>query len=276
VVRAEQASGPVKGVIVQLGGQTRSGWRGRLRPRGCRWWAPRPRPSTWPRTAPPFARVLEKSRADRAQIRNRHLSRGRGSRSPARSGTGAVRPSYVLGGRGMEIVYDDRHAAVLRLPGHRSGPGHPVLIDRFLDDAIEIDVDALYDGSELYLGGSWSTSRRRASIPATPPARCRRSPSAAATSPRSARPPRPSPPGVGVRGLLNVQYALAGGVLYVLEANPRASRTVPFVSKATAVPLAKAAGADHARVSHRISARRGNAAGRRRRRLACPGTRRWR
>jgi carbamoyl-phosphate synthase large subunit len=116
-----------------------------------------------------------------------------------------------------------------------------VLIDRFLDDAIEIDVDALYDGTELYLGGVMEHIEEAGihsgdSACALPPitlgheyvALIRESTEAIAR-------------GVGVRGLLNVQYALAAGVLYVLEANPRASRTVPFVSKATAVPLAKAA-----------------------------------
>jgi carbamoyl-phosphate synthase large subunit len=116
-----------------------------------------------------------------------------------------------------------------------------VLIDRFLDDAIEIDVDALYDGSELFLGGVMEHIEEAGihsgdSACALPPItlgradiiRIRESTAAIAR-------------GVGVRGLLNVQYALAAGVLFVLEANPRASRTVPFVSKATATPLAKAA-----------------------------------
>ena len=116
-----------------------------------------------------------------------------------------------------------------------------MLIDRFLDDAIEIDVDALYDGEELYLGGVMEHIEEAGihsgdSACALPPItlghknidEIRRCTEAIAR-------------GVGVRGLLNVQYALAGGVVYVLEANPRASRTVPFVSKATAVPLAKAA-----------------------------------
>src|SRR5258707_6738325 len=120
-------------------------------------------------------------------------------------------------------------------------PEHPVLVDRFLDDAIEIDVDALYDGEELYLGGVMEHIEEAGihsgdSACALPPItlgreyirEIRRSTEAIAYR-------------VGVRGLLNVQYALAGGVLYVLEANPRASRTVPFVSKATAVPLAQAA-----------------------------------
>jgi carbamoyl-phosphate synthase large subunit len=116
-----------------------------------------------------------------------------------------------------------------------------VLVDRFLDDAIEIDVDALYDGHELYLGGVMEHIEEAGihsgdSACALPPItlgghdikRLRASTEAIAA-------------GVGVRGLINIQFALAGDILYVLEANPRASRTVPFTSKATAVPLAKAA-----------------------------------
>ena len=152
-----------------------------------------------------------------------------------------VRPSYVLGGRGMEIVYDDATLRSYMSRATEVSPGHPVLIDKFLDDAIEVDVDALYDGSELYLGGVMEHIEEAGihsgdSACALPPITLGRSDITqirAATEAIAA--------GVGVRGLLNVQYALAGGVLYVLEANPRASRTVPFVSKATAVPLAKAA-----------------------------------
>ena len=116
-----------------------------------------------------------------------------------------------------------------------------MLIDRFLDDAIEIDVDALYDGEQLYLGGVMEHIEEAGihsgdSACALPPITLGHADIAAIRDAtlKIAR-------GVGVRGLLNVQYALAAGVLYVLEANPRASRTVPFVSKATAVPLAKAA-----------------------------------
>ena len=103
-----------------------------------------------------------------------------------------LRPSYVLGGRGMEIVYDDATLWSYVTRATDVSPGHPVLIDRFLDDAIEIDVDALYDGSELYLGGVMEHIEE-AGIDSDRPARCRRSPSAAATSRRSARPPRRSP-----------------------------------------------------------------------------------
>jgi carbamoyl-phosphate synthase large subunit len=151
-----------------------------------------------------------------------------------------VRPSYVLGGRGMEIVYSDEMLVSYVERSTLIGPDHPVLVDRFLEDAIEIDVDALFDGDELYLGGVMEHIEEAGihsgdSACALPPItlgqsdllRIRTSTEAIAR-------------GVGVRGLLNVQYALKDDVLYVLEANPRASRTVPFTSKATAVPLAKA------------------------------------
>ncbi|NLT29064.1 MAG: carbamoyl phosphate synthase large subunit, partial [Propionibacterium sp.] len=151
-----------------------------------------------------------------------------------------VRPSYVLGGRVMEIVYDQNSLAEYIEKGEAS-PEHPVLVDRFLDDAVEIDVDALFDGTDLYLGGVMEHIEEAGvhsgdSACSLPPVtlgeevveRIRTSTRAIAE-------------GVGVRGLINIQYALASDVLFVLEANPRASRTVPFVSKATDTQLAKAA-----------------------------------
>jgi carbamoyl-phosphate synthase large subunit len=156
-----------------------------------------------------------------------------------------VRPSYVLGGRGMEIVYDD-DALRGYLDKQTTGDAafftrHPVLIDRFLDDAVEIDVDALFDGEELYLGGVMEHIEEAGihsgdSSCALPPITLGRE-----TIERIRECTEGIARGVGVRGLLNVQYALSSDVVYVLEANPRASRTVPFVSKATGTPLAKAA-----------------------------------
>jgi carbamoyl-phosphate synthase large subunit len=154
-----------------------------------------------------------------------------------------VRPSYVLGGRGMEIVYDDE-----ALRGYLDGVGaglvdaaHPVLVDRFLDDAVEIDVDAVYDGHELFLGGVMEHIEEAGihsgdSSCALPPITLGRE-----TIDRIRVSTEAIAKGVGVRGLLNVQFAMGSDVLYVLEANPRASRTVPFVSKATGTSLAKAA-----------------------------------
>ncbi|WJR31725.1 carbamoyl-phosphate synthase large subunit [Mycobacteroides immunogenum] len=151
-----------------------------------------------------------------------------------------VRPSYVLGGRGMEIVYDEEtlHGYITRAT--QLSPEHPVLVDRFLEDAIEIDVDALCDGTEIYLGGVMEHIEEAGihsgdSACALPPVTLGRSDIEKVRKATEA-----IAHGIGVVGLLNVQYALKDDVLYVLEANPRASRTVPFVSKATAVPLAKA------------------------------------
>ncbi|HEY5420289.1 MAG TPA: carbamoyl phosphate synthase large subunit, partial [Marmoricola sp.] len=152
-----------------------------------------------------------------------------------------VRPSYVLGGRGMEIVYGDAALEGYIARATQVSPEHPVLVDRFIDDAVEIDVDALFDGEELFLGGVMEHIEEAGihsgdSSCALPPItlgdreiqRIREATEAIAR-------------GVGVLGLINIQFALGSDVLYVLEANPRASRTVPFVSKATATPLAKAA-----------------------------------
>ena len=151
-----------------------------------------------------------------------------------------VRPSYVLGGRGMEIVYDDETLQGYITRATELSPEHPVLVDRFLEDAIEIDVDALCDGTEVYIGGVMEHIEEAGihsgdSACALPPVTLGRSDIESVRRATEA-----IAHGIGVVGLLNVQYALKDDVLYVLEANPRASRTVPFVSKATAVPLAKA------------------------------------
>jgi carbamoyl-phosphate synthase large subunit len=152
-----------------------------------------------------------------------------------------VRPSFVLGGRGMEIVYDDAALGGFITRATDITPDHPVLVDRFLDNAIEIDVDALFDGHELFLGGVMEhieeagihSGDSACVLPSMTVTDEQRVAIRIATE-KIAR-------GVDVRGLINIQFAIADDSLYVLEANPRASRTVPFVSKATGVPLAKAA-----------------------------------
>ncbi|RTL66740.1 MAG: carbamoyl-phosphate synthase large subunit [Pseudonocardiaceae bacterium] len=241
VVHAEQASGTVAGVIVQLGGQTPLGLAQRLTAAGV------PVVGT-----PADAIDLAEDRGEFGEVLRRA-----GLPAPA-FGTATsfeqardianrigypvlVRPSYVLGGRGMEIVYDEETLAGYIARATEISPTRPVLVDRFLDDAVEIDVDALFDGTELYLGGVMEHIEEAGvhsgdSSCTLPPITLGRSvlSDVRRSTEAIAR-------GVGVRGLLNVQYALHGDTLYVLEANPRASRTVPFVSKATAVPLAKAA-----------------------------------
>jgi len=241
VVAAEQAAGPVAGVIVQLGGQTPLGLARALAEAGVPIAGTSPEAIHLAEERGAFGRLLGAAGLPAPRHGTAFSYADAKSIADTVGYPVLVRPSYVLGGRGMEIVYDD---ATLRAYIDRAtqiSPEHPVLVDKFLDDAIELDVDALFDGEELYLGGVMEHIEEAGihsgdSACALPPitlgrediARVRTSTEAIAR-------------GVGVRGLLNVQYALTSGVLYVLEANPRASRTVPFVSKATAVPLAKAA-----------------------------------
>jgi len=152
-----------------------------------------------------------------------------------------VRPSYVLGGRAMEIVYDDEALEEFMKKAIRVSPEHPILIDKFLEDAIEIDVDAISDGETTVIGGIMEHieeagihSGDSASVipPFTLDARLQKT--IAENTYALARE-------LQVKGLMNIQYAIRNDVVYVLEVNPRASRTVPFVSKATGVPLAKLA-----------------------------------
>jgi carbamoyl-phosphate synthase large subunit len=241
VVAAEQACGEVAGVIVSLGGQTPLGLAQGLEAEGVPILGTAPGAIHLAEDRAEFSAVLSAA----GLLAPRHgtaLSVSDAAEIAAEIGYPVlVRPSYVLGGRGMEIVYDEATLEAYVQRAAEAGPEHPVLIDRFLDDAIEIDVDAMFDGQELYLGGIMEHIEEAGihsgdSACALPPITLGREylEAVRASTEAIAR-------GVGVHGLLNVQYALAAGLLYVLEANPRASRTVPFVSKATAVPLAKAA-----------------------------------
>ena len=153
-----------------------------------------------------------------------------------------VRPSYVLGGRAMAIVYDvatlDRYMSSAVDVSH----DRPILIDRFLEHAKEVDVDASpTNPAPSSSAASWSTSRRPASIRATAPAWCRRRAWAIATCRRFATTRRRIAKALKVIGLMNVQYAIKDDTVYVLEVNPRASRTVPYLSKASGIPLAQVA-----------------------------------
>ncbi len=152
-----------------------------------------------------------------------------------------VRPSYVLGGRAMEIVHDESELRSYFTSAAQVCPGHPILIDKFLQHAIEVDVDALSDGTETYVAGVMEHIEEAGihsgdSACVLPPhtlaegviAEIRRQTAALAEE-------------LGVIGLMNIQYAVKDGAIYVLEVNPRASRTTPFVSKATGLPLAKLA-----------------------------------
>ncbi|WP_249523348.1 carbamoyl-phosphate synthase large subunit [Modestobacter marinus] len=241
VVEAERAAGPVAGVICTLGGQTPLGLAQRLKDAGVPVLGTSPEAIDAAEDRGAFSRVL----SDLGLLAPKHGMATTSAEAVAIAASIGypvlVRPSYVLGGRGMEIVYEDAMLQAYITKATDVSADHPVLVDRFLEDAVEIDVDALYDGTDLYLGGVMEHIEEAGihsgdSACALPPITLggedlltiRR-----ATEALAAR--------IGVRGLMNVQYALKDDVLYVLEANPRASRTVPFVSKVTAVQLAKAA-----------------------------------
>ncbi|WP_026926894.1 carbamoyl-phosphate synthase large subunit [Granulicoccus phenolivorans] len=241
VVHAERQAGPVAGVIVQLGGQTPLRLAQALKDAGVPIVGTSPEAINAAEERGAFGAVLEA--ADLPSPKHGMAYSVADAREiAAEIGYPVlVRPSYVLGGRGMEIVYDQTSLDSYISRATEITPEHPVLVDRFLDDAIEIDVDALYDGTDLYLGGIMEHIEEAGvhsgdSACALPPITL-----GAAVIDRIRTSTRAIAAGVGVHGLLNIQYALAADTLYVLEANPRASRTVPFVSKATATQLAKAA-----------------------------------
>ena len=244
VIHAESLSGEIVGVIVQLGGQTALGLAQGLKDAGVPILGTSPESLDLAEDRGEFSKIL-----DQAGL----LSPANGTATNLDEAKAVadkigypvlVRPSHVLGGRGMEIVYEPEGMIGYfgRIEGQAIvGAEHPLLVDRFLDDAIEIDIDALYDGVELYVGGvmehieeagihSGDSSCTLPSITLSD-SQIRRVRDATELIAK----------GVGVKGLINVQFGLASDVLYVLEANPRASRTVPFVSKALGITLAKAA-----------------------------------
>ena len=241
IYRAESATGTVAGVIVQLGGQTPLGLAQKLADAGVPVVGTTPEAIDLAEDRGEFGKVLEAAQLPAPAY---GTATSFDEARAVANGIGypvLVRPSYVLGGRGMEIVYDEASLRDYIERATELSPDHPVLVDRFLDSAIEIDVDVLCDGEEVYLGGVMEHIEEAGihsgdSACALPPmtlgpddiAKVRRSAEALAH-------------GIGVKGLMNVQFALKDDILYVIEANPRASRTVPFVSKATGVHLAKAA-----------------------------------
>ena len=241
VYRAELAAGPIAGVIVQLGGQTPLGIAAALKNAGVPILGTAPEAIHLAEDRGAFGQVLEQN-----SLRAPKFGTGF-SYSDALKVAGEVgypvlvRPSFVLGGRGMQIVYDDASLEEFITIAAQINPEHPVLIDKFLDDAIEIDVDALYDGSELYLAGIMEHVEE---------AGVHSGDSACVIPAQSItgelideirQATRKLASGIGVLGLINIQYAISESKLFVLEANPRASRTVPFVSKATGRQVAKAA-----------------------------------
>ena len=241
VLAAEARSGEVVGVVTTLGGQTPLALAAALEAEGVTVLGTSPASIDLAEDRGAFGAVLDRAGLTAPRF-GTATSVEEAEAVAAEIGYPVlVRPSYVLGGRGMQIVYEPETLGEYVRRATVASPDHPVLVDRFLDDAVEIDVDALFDGEEVYLGGIMEHIEEAGvhsgdSACVLPPitlgasvlARVRTATEAIAR-------------GVGVRGLLNVQYALASDVLHVLEANPRASRTVPFVAKATGVALAKAA-----------------------------------
>lgn len=241
VYHAESQFGNVAGVIVQLGGQTPLGLAERLEAAGVPVVGTSPEAINNAEDRGVFGKVLAKAQLPAPDF-GTATSYAEAREVASQIGYPVlVRPSYVLGGRGMEIVYDENSLENYIERATELSEDHPVLVDRFLDSAIEIDVDALCDGEEVYLAGVMEHIEEAGihsgdSSCALPPMtlgpedidKVRESTKALAH-------------GIGVKGLINVQFALKDDILYVIEANPRASRTVPFVSKATGVPLAKAA-----------------------------------
>ena len=244
VLDAEAASGTILGVVCQLGGQTPLGLAKGIEAAGYTVLGTSPAAIDLAEERELFSRLLDD--AGLVAPRNGTAIDVEGAvRIAEEIGYPVlVRPSFVLGGRGMEIVYGTEALRdyFVRTAGEVIiEEGKPLLVDRFLDDAIELDVDALYDGTDLFIGGVMehleeagihsgdsSCTLPPVSLGRTDVDRVREATLAIAE-------------GVGVRGLLNVQFAISAGVLYVIEANPRASRTVPFVSKALGIPMAKAA-----------------------------------
>ena len=249
VVHAETQAGPVLGVITQLGGQTPLGLAAGLKANGVNILGTSPEAINLAEERGAFGNVLMEQGLKAPQFGMAASQLEAVNIAEEIGYPVLVRPSFVLGGRGMEIVYDDTALAGFISRATDITPDHPVLVDRFLDNAIEIDVDALFDGQELFLGGVMEhieeagihSGDSACVLPSMTVSQEQLGEIRSATE-KIAR-------GVDVRGLINIQFAIADDTLYVLEANPRASRTVPFVSKATGVALAKAA----ARISVGVS-----------------------
>lgn len=243
IVHAESGSGELVGVVVQLGGQTPLGLARGLEAAGVPILGTSPDAIDAAEERGLFQRILDEAglvapRNGTATSEDEAIAIAERIGYPV-----LVRPSFVLGGRGMEIIYDTAslHGYFDRIAAHGIiAPDRPLLVDHFLDDAVEVDVDAIYDGNELFVGGILEhieeagihSGDSSCSLPAMGLGRSQLLEIRDATQ-RIAE-------GLDVRGPINVQFAYGAGVLHVIEANPRASRTVPFVAKALGTPIAKA------------------------------------
>ena len=241
VYHAEAQAGPVAGVICTLGGQTPLGLATALKDAGVPILGTQPEAIDLAEDRGEFGRIM----AEANLVAPKHgtaVTFDEAVEIAEEIGYPVlVRPSYVLGGRGMQIVYDSEQLRSYMETATEVSADRPVLVDKFLDDAVEIDVDALYDGEELYIGGI-SEHIEEAGVHSGDSTSVLPSISLGESVLQRVREATLAiARGTGVRGLLNIQFAIAADILYVIEANPRASRTVPFVSKATHRQLAKAA-----------------------------------
>ena len=241
VYHAELAAGPVIGVITQLGGQTPLGLAKKLEQEGVPILGTSVDAIHKAEDRGAFGKILTETGLKAPAFGTAFSFEDAQGVASEIGYPVLVRPSFVLGGRGMEIVYDEDSLRSFIKKATEINPEHPVLIDSFLDNAIEIDVDALYDSTDIYLAGIMEHIEE---------AGVHSGDSACVTPPQSISPEiideilnttEKLAREIGVKGLINVQYAISSSDLFVIEANPRASRTVPYVSKATGVPVAKAA-----------------------------------
>jgi carbamoyl-phosphate synthase large subunit len=231
-----------EGVIVQFGGQTPLGLALPLQARGVRILGTSPDSIDLAEDRRRFGALLAELRIPAplwgtARSLDEAREIGRTIGYPL-----LVRPSYVLGGRAMFVTHDEERLAETMRRAVEASPEHPVLLDRFLEDAFEVDVDALCDGERVVIAGIMQHIEEAGihsgdSSCVLPPY----SPFVSAQLPVIRDYTHRLAKALSVRGLMNVQYAIKDGIVYVLEVNPRASRTVPFVAKATGVPLARLA-----------------------------------
>ena len=244
VIHQESSRGDLLGVLVQLGGQTALGLAQGLKAAGVPILGTTPDAIDLAEERGSFARILGEAGLIAPKNGTATTLEEAAAIAADIGFPVLVRPSFVLGGRGMEIVYDQESMVdyFRRIKEFAIvGDDAPLLVDRFLDDAVEIDVDAIYDGKRLYIGGVMEHIEEAGihsgdSACTLPPVTLGRTIVGEVCDAVELL-----AKGIGVRGLINVQFAVAAGVLYVLEANPRASRTVPFVSKALGITLARAA-----------------------------------
>jgi carbamoyl-phosphate synthase large subunit len=241
LVRVEQSAGDFLGVIVQLGGQTPLKLCQSLADAGIPILGTSPDAIDLAEDRERFQVLL--GRLDLKQPAN-GVARSQKEAEQVAGKIGyplVIRPSYVLGGRAMEIVHDLDQLKRYMTEAVRVSGKNPVLLDSFLQDAIEVDVDAICDGKEVYVAGIMEHIEEAGihsgdSACSLPPYSLSR-----ALIDELGRQTKSLALSLGVVGLMNVQYAIKDGVIYILEVNPRASRTVPFVAKATGVPVAKIA-----------------------------------